>query len=538
MGRRRDGMSRVGKHGATIAAGLLVAVLTLLVYLPWVGNDFVYDDRQYVVTNPGVTGGLSAEGVGWALTSYYASNWHPLTWLSHQLDVSLFGVRPGPMHAVNDLLHAANAVLLMVVLRAVTGSLGAGLAAALLFALHPLHVESAAWIAERKDLLSALFLWLTLLAWRGWLRRPGPARYLAVMALFALGLTAKPMLVTLPALLLVLDWWPLGRLRPGLPGGTPPGRLLVEKAPLAILSAVSAALTMRAQAAGGGLATAAEAYPAGVRLANALYSAAAYLVKTALPFDLAVFYPHPGAGLAPWKVAGAVLLLAGLTALAWCWRRRSPWLAAGWLWYLVSLVPVVGLVQAGAQGMADRYTYLPLTGVFVALAREVGARLGSRVGAMFLLAASLAMAGATTAQLRHWRDDGALFGRALAVTRDNWVAHNNLGAWLRGRGDFAGAVRQLEESARIRPGWALARLNLGRMLDESGRTAEAERRFREALALAPHSPDVLASLALALERLGRREEALRYARESLRFRPDQPIARRVLGRLTGGGARP
>jgi len=349
-----------------IVLALLLAVGTAAVYLPVRSFDFCgFDDDAYVSENALVRQGLTPRGVAWAFTTFRAANWHPLTWLSHMLDVSLFGMEPGAHHLVNVAFHAANAVLLFLVLRGMTGALWGSAAVAALFALHPLHVESVAWIAQRKDVLSAFFFLLMLSAYLRYARSPSRGRLAAVTALFALGLLAKPMLVTAPFVLLLLDFWPLGRFGgahpdPGtLPAGHPPAvgvrRAVLEKVPLFLLSALSSVVTVVAQSRGGAMVPA-DALPFGARAANALVACAAYLWKTFWPAGLAVYYPHTKGELPAWKIAGAAALLSALTGIAVREARRRPYLAVGWLWFLGMLVPVIGLVQVGGQAMADRYT--------------------------------------------------------------------------------------------------------------------------------------------------------------------------------------
>ncbi|MGH9361727.1 MAG: tetratricopeptide repeat protein, partial [Thermoanaerobaculia bacterium] len=357
----------------SLSPPLGLALLTVLVFAPVVRHDFVsLDDPAYVTGNAQVRRGLTAEGFRWAWGNEVAGNWHPLTMLSHMLDAELHGLDPGGHHLTSLLLHAANAVLLFVLLRRLTGAAGRSAAVAALFAVHPLHVESVAWIAERKDVLSAFFFFLALLAWSGYARRPSSWRYLLALLAFALGLLAKPMVVTLPLVLLLLDVWPLGRLplaaaaerRRAL------GPLLREKLPFVLLALGAAAVALVTQReAMSPLA----ALSLGRRIANALLAYAAYLSDTVWPRGLAVFYPLPGA-LPAWRVALAAVLLAALTALALARLHRSPWLAVGWLWFVGMLLPVIGLLQVGSQARADRYTYLPSIGLFVALVWEVAAR--------------------------------------------------------------------------------------------------------------------------------------------------------------------
>jgi tetratricopeptide (TPR) repeat protein len=457
----------------TRIVALALAALVAAAFAPAAQNGFVLlDDQTYIVANPHLRGGFTAEALRWAFGESYASNWSPLTWLSHLLDVRLFGLDPRPHHLESVLLHAANAVLLFLALRGLTGRLWASALAAALFGAHPLRVESVAWAAARKDLLAGLCWMLALGAWVRYARRPSAARYGAVLAALALGLMAKPTLVTLPFVLLLLDWWPLGRLRPRRDGSSRSARLVAEKIPLFLLAAASAALTWRAQASWGAMDYLGDLSLA-ERCANALVSYVAYLGTAVWPAGLAVYYPHPGHALGAARPVAAALLLLALSALALAGARRRPWLAAGWLWYLGTLVPMIGLVQVGAQARADRYTYLPLIGVALAAAWSLADVAGRRprlrtAAAVLALAALCALAAASRAQTALWRDDRTLFGHAAAVTRGNWLAEMNLGAAFGAQGEHAAALEHFEAALRIRPDYPLA--------------AENARRAREALA--------------------------------------------------------
>jgi tetratricopeptide (TPR) repeat protein len=505
---------------APAAALLLLA----LAFLPALGNGFVdYDDPVYVTENPAVLRGLGAAGLAWALTDTHAANWHPLTWLSHMLDVTLFGVRPAGHHLTSLVLHAAAAVALLAALAALTGAVWRSAAVAALFLVHPLRVESVAWVSERKDVLSGLLFMLVLLAYERHARRPSGARAAAVAALFALGLAAKPMLVTLPFVLLLLDWWPLGRLRgAGLRGLAAAAR---EKAPLFALAALASAVTLYAQRAGGATRLN-EAFPLGVRIANAFAAAAGYLGKALWPAHLASFYPHLGRDLPPWQAALSALLLAGVTAAALRWWRRSPWLPAGWLWYLGMLVPVSGVVQVGLQSMADRYTYLPLVGVAIAAVWSVDAltRRFPRRAVLLAPAAALllgALALATWRQTGVWKDADTLLANDLEV--------NSGGAALRPPPADPRALAELQAAAAARPDDAAARNALGAALARAGRVDEAVAQFRRALQLAPGSAEAHYNLGLAYDVLGLRESADREYRQTLRLAPGHAPACNNLG---------
>ncbi len=474
-----------------VLPAVLLAALVFAAFAPVSGFHFlVYDDYSYITNNAVVREGLTAPGLSWAFTTFRSANWHPLTWLSHMLDVELFGLDAGPHHLVNLLFHLANTLALFLVLRGMTAATWRSFVAAALFAIHPLHVESVAWVAQRKDVLSAFFLLLALAAYLRYVRRPGPGRYVVVAGCFVAALLAKPMAVTLPFLLLLLDWWPLGRMtaddaRPGLPANLP--KLALEKVPLVALSGLSCAVTVVAQRAGGALDT---AIPLWVRLQNALLAYAAYLGKAVWPASLVILYPHPGASVSAAKVAAAGLLLALLTAAAVRLAGRRPHLLAGWLWYLGTLVPVIGLVQVGTQAMADRYTYIPLVGIFVAVTWEAnGLRERLRLRSLYPAVTAGLVLGALLVvaciQVRCWRNSVTVFRHAVALTANNWVAHIDLGWALEQEGNLDEAMLHYREAIRIAPGHPYAHNNLGYLLALRGRTGEAIAHFREALRLSP-----------------------------------------------------
>ena len=457
-----------------------------------VGFEFLnYDDPLYVTANPHVQHGLSVEGVRWAFTTFTAANWHPLTWISLMLDASIGGPGPRVFHLTNLILHLANVLLLFFLLDRMTGRPRASAVTAALFAIHPLHVESVAWIAERKDVLSTLFLLLTLLAYAGYVERPGLQRRLAVVLLFALGLLAKPMLVTLPVLLLLLDAWPLRRRGPW-------SHLVIEKAPLLAMSIATGVMTIVAQQQAETVGTLA-GYPLGVRVANAIVATATYLWKAVWPTGLAVFYPHPGAALAAWTVAASALVLAALTSWTICVRRSRPYLLFGWAWYLVTLAPVVGIVQVGWQARADRYTYIPLIGVFLGVVWAISEGFADRPALLSSMATAVLVALGIGAfvQAGYWRDSETLFRRALAVTDDNAVAHSNLGTALLRRNLLNEAQEHFAEAVRINPHFAEAHSNLGVTLGRQGRIDEAILEFRRALELQPDYPDARRNLERA-----------------------------------------
>lgn len=451
-------------------AFLFFALLPALVgfaFAAVVRNEFILvDDVDYLVNNLRLREGFTAANLRWAFTTDFAANWFPLTWLSHLLDYRLFGLDAGAHHLMSLGLHAANTVLLFAVLRAMTGRSWCSALVAALFGIHPLHVESVAWAAYRKDVLSGFFWVLALGAYLGYARRPGRGRYLAVLGLFALGLMAKPAVVTLPFLLLLLDWWPLGRLagRGDAPASllcSPIARATREKIPLFLLAAATSVVTYRAQKAVGTMAYFQD-LSLQARIANALVSYVAYLRQTVWPRDLAVFYPHPVVSLPAWQPLAAAIFLAAVLLLAFAARRRRPWLAVGWLWYLGTLLPMIGLVQVGLQARADRYTYLPLAGIFVMLvwgaAEWSGRRLRS-VATVFALLMLAVLSILCRRQVAIWRDTLTLFTHAAAVTERNWMAENNIGAAWGQRGDNMRAMEHFQRALAYRPDYPEALFN-------------------------------------------------------------------------------
>jgi len=502
---------------------LIAAALALVVagvFWPILGHDFTnYDDDEYVTGNPWVQQGFTRETLRWAWTSGHIY-WQPLTWMSHMLDWQLFGPEAAGHHAVSLAFHVANTLLVFLLLERTTGRTWRSALVAALFGLHPLRVESVAWAAERKDVLST-FLWLlTTHAWVGWARRPGAGRYLLVVLGLALGLMAKPMLVTLPFTLLLLDYWPLGRLR----SGRDLWPRVREKLPLLPLALAAGVVTIAVQK--GATLGSLETYPVPVRIANAIVSYAGYLGMTLWPHDLIVFYRHPGNAIPLWKVAAAALVLAALTVIAIRERRRRPYLLVGWLWYLGTLVPVIGLVQAGEQAMADRFTYVPLLGVFVAV---VWALPPWPMLVPLAAAAVAALAIVTRAQLPVWRDATTLFAHAVAVDPENALAHLNLGVALAEKGELAQATHHYEESLRLKPGYAEVVNALGNAALERGDPEQAIAHFAAALRIAPEYAVALNNLGYALSRTGRYAEAIPYYEHALRIDPHFALAENNLG---------
>jgi tetratricopeptide (TPR) repeat protein len=510
------------RHTFLIYLGLLVA--TFAVYAQVHRFDFVnFDDPEYVSANPHVRTGITPANIAWAFTSTEAANWFPLTRLSHILDCQLFGLRSGWHHLVNVLLHALAALLLFAFLNRSTGRRWPSAAVAFLFALHPLHVESVAWVAERKDSLSAFFWSLALWSYVRYVERPRLGRYLLVVLAFGLGLLAKPMIVTLPIVLLLVDVWPLERASGWSWSRMVP--LLGEKIPLFAMSAAVACATFLVQQAGGAVRSI-DTFPLGLRLENALISPVVYIGKLFWPAGLAVFYPYPRA-IPVWQAAAAALFIAAISVAAWRSARKYPYLMAGWLWYLVTLGPVIGILQVGAQARADRYTYIPTVGLTIMLgwgaadllrvaprARPVAAALAATVGACCVAL--------TWIQIGYWRDSRTLFAHAVAVTEGNYLAHHNLGVALAAEpADLDQAIAEYQAALRIRPDYARAHTDLGSALARlPGRLPDAMAEFRAALAISPDLAIPHNNLGSALAQAGRWSEAISEYRAALAIDPD------------------
>ena len=522
-----------------ISLGLVAA--NLLVYGPVWHSDFVtWDDPAYVTDNLIVSAGLSWKGFLWALTTGYFTSWHPLTWLSLMLDAQIYGANPGAYHLTNLLLHIASTVLLFGVLHLMTGALGRSAFVAALFAVHPLHVESVAWISERKDVLSTLFWILTLWAYWRYARQPRLRQYLIVLLLFACGLMSKPMVVTLPFVLLLLDFWPLDRVPLGTDRhivGHPNSRegleepsvlddkrrkllkLILEKIPLLALAVLSSIVTFVVQRKGGAVAGL-EVFPLRLRVSNVLVSYVAYIANMLWPARLAAFYPYPRS-IPAWRVIGGGMVVAGITAAVFWAAQRYRYLPVGWLWYLGTLVPVIGLVQVGSQSRADRYTYVPLIGLFIIVAWGAGDLLTRwRHQALALPAAAvviLACGIKARGQVSYWNDNLSFWGHSIDVTPDNYFAHNNLGLFLVSQGRVDEGISHYSEAVRIQPGFAETHNNLALALVQQGKLDEAIAHYREALHLRPGYMEAHNSLGLALVAQGKFDEAITHYQEALRI---------------------
>jgi tetratricopeptide (TPR) repeat protein len=505
---------------------LTLLMATFAVYAQVRHFDFVnLDDSSYTSGNPHVRRGITAEGLGWAFTSGDAANWFPATWISHMLDCQLFGLASGWHHVTSVAIHGLAALLLFAFLRRATGARWPSALVAFLFAVHPLHVESVAWVAERKDVLSAFFWFLTMWAYVRYTERPGWGRYVPVLVAFCLGLMAKPMIITLPFALLLLDVWPLRRLR--FPA------ILWEKAPLLALSLAVSVITYLAQQRAGAV-KALSAFALGLRLENALVSYAIYIIRMFWPVRLAVFYPYPR-HIPVWQASLAGLMLAGASVMVVRLHRSRPYLATGWFWYLGTLIPVIGLVQVGAQARADRYTYIPMVGLSIMVAwglAEVAHHPRVKPLAVALMSlACLVCAVLAWYQVQHWRNSETLFRHALEVTTDNAVAHDNLANYLMNvPGGLPEAVGHLEAALRIDPDSVPAHTGMGSALASMpGRLPEAFPHFQAALRLAPDWPIAHDELGSALMKAGRLPEAIAEFTTALRLDPDYADAHFNLG---------
>jgi len=491
----------------------LTLLLTALVYARVAWHDFInFDDDVFVYENPVVSRGLTLDGVLWGVTTPYEANWIPLTWVSHMLDVSLFGLNPGGHHLVNLLFHLGSTALLYLLLLRMTDRPPESGMVALLFALHPMRVESVAWIAERKDVLSTFLALLTLLLYARHAERPSPRGYLCTLGAFAAALLAKSMVVTIPLVMFLLDVWPLGRFSWGTGvKGVPrqsAGRLLVEKIPFLTLSAIVGVITYRAQTSPGD-----QGYTLIARTGRALVGVFVYLRKTLLPTDLAVIYPFEKYGPPPTTVLLALTGVTLITVGAFLAARRAPWCVTGWLWFLVTLAPVSGIIQIGQHSVADRYTYLPHIGLFIGIVWSASHLLrhlprGETVALVTsLLVASLCAIG-TSLQLRHWKDGFAAMSRAVQVSPGNWVALNNLGLLHLKQGNSDEAIRLFTESIRAKPSYSLAHLNLGVAYMMRGEFGKARDAYLLGARFDPYSPKIHLGLGTVYLALGEREKAL------------------------------
>ena len=501
----------------TIGICMALAALSWLVFGQTLWHDFInYDDPRYVYENTRITGGLNVSGIAWAFTHIHSMNWHPLTTISHMLDCQLYGLKAGWHHFTNVFLHTIAVILLFIALQQMTGAFWRSAFVVTVFAIHPLRVESVAWIAERKDVLSGVCFMLTLLAYAYYVRLPRIGRYLVVAFVFACGLMSKPMLVTSPFVLLLLDYWPLDRIKGQV------WKRVLEKIPLIALSVVSSVVTFLAQK---GAVGETEQLPVLSRINNAVVSYVAYIWQMLWPVNLAVFYPHPENRLPLWEIISSLLLLICVTALAITLRKQRPYFVTGWLWYLGMLVPVIGLVQVGWQGRADRYTYLPQIGLYIAGTWAVAEFTASwrRQRAILSAAAILTIAllgWRAWLQTSYWRDSETLFRHALAVTANNDVAENNLGIVFLRQGKVEEAISLLQAAVDLRPDNSPAHENLAKAFLQKGQVADALVHYRKLLELQPDNIEVHNIVGTVLIQQGRIKEGVEEWQKVLAIQPD------------------
>jgi tetratricopeptide (TPR) repeat protein len=562
--------SKINRNYLVLIICIALSITTIAVFWQVGSHEFIsFDDNDYVTENRYVQDGITLKGIVWAFSEPHAHNWHPLTWLSHMLDCQVLGLKPGRHHLVNLFFHVANTLLLFLILRRMTNALWQSAFVAGLFALHPLHVESVAWVAERKDVLSTLFWMLTMGAYVYYVERPGYKRYLLVFVFFVLGLMSKPMLVTLPFVLLLLDYWPLKR-RQGVQSGAriaaatpqPASRakrkqksrqqtgkdtvktksaassralwpeirpLLKEKMPFFVVTILFCFVTFYAQQL---VVKPMELYPLGGRIANALISYVSYIGKMLWPVNLSIFYPYGGAALFSWQAVSAMLALMVTTYLTIRAARRFPYLIVGWLWYLGTLIPVIGLVQVGLQSMADRYTYVPLIGIFIMIAWGIPELLNRWRYRRFALASAavgilFALMVITYVQTGYWRNNIILYEHAIKVTSENAWAQNNLGYALSLQGKTREAIAHFQKAISINNP-ADAHYNLGTMLASEGKLDEAIYQFRESIHISPGYAKAYNNLGNALLYQGRLDEAIASYREALRLNPEYTLAQENL----------
>ena len=586
---------------------IILVVVSLAAYGRILGNDFVnYDDNIYITENSHVRSGLNVETIKWAFTAVVSSNWHPLTLISHALDWSLFKDHTGGHHLVNLLLHIFNVILLFLFFNKITKNLWSAAFAALLFALHPLRVESVAWAAERKDVLSMFFGLLTLYAYAFYVEKPQVSKYILCLILFILGLMSKPMLVTLPFVLLLLDFWPLERWKKGLTpeankpvqngavplkkkrkqrkatsfveknvatsagSSAPIGYLFREKVPFIFFALMFSIITIWAQNKGGAVVASLERFPFSERLSNAIVSYVSYLGKTFWPVDLAVFYPYEHAFSAG-GLLGAVLILLVISIIAIYFVKKAPFFLTGWLWYLGTLIPVIGLVQVGRQSMADRYMYLPSIGIGIIIIWGLAYLLPQEKIRKFILVPTAAivlviLSFLTWQQCGYWKNSITLFEHTLQVTKNNYLAHTNLGIALAAdgkidqamahydaalkiepnydnahynlgniymrQGNNEEAIKHFQEAVRLTPKYFPAHNNLGVLFEKQTKYQEAIAHYRQAFLLKPNNPGINFNLGVALSRSGKLKEAIEYLRMSVYLNPNDEQARRVLREVT------
>jgi tetratricopeptide (TPR) repeat protein len=524
-----------------------IVVATLVAYEPIRHNYFVsYDDDLYM-KNPAVTGGITHDSIILAFTKLYAANWHPLTWLSHMLDYRLFGLNPTGHHLVSVAIHIVNALLLFWILTNITGTMWASAFIAAVFALHPLQVESVAWIAERKTVLSGLFWFLTMAAYIHYVRKPGFGRYLAVLLVFGLCIMTKPIVITLPLVLLLLDYWPLERIRGRktedrrqrtqdrgqYSGGASTGRLIAEKIPLLAMSAILGVLTVIAQQSGGAIGTL-DKVPLDHRIANAFVSYVKYIGKLVWPSDLAVFYPPSHSNLLNTTTVICAFIFIVISTMSIYIGRRKKYIAVGWLWFVGTLVPMIGLVQVGDQAMANRYMYLPMLGLLIIIAmagKELIAKLPQlkTIAAITAVTAILSLLILTQMQVRHWRNSITLFEYALSVTEDNAITENSYACALFNEDRLDEAEQHFGNTLRINPGFDTALIHLARIYLKEGRYNEAVSIYEELIKRNYKTAELYYNLAMALGMQEKYDDSIKYFNKSLELNPSDPDTHKQLG---------
>jgi Flp pilus assembly protein TadD len=512
---------------------IALAAATLIAFEPLRYNSFVdLDDTLYVTENPNIKNGLSLQSVLWAFTHSHAAFWHPLTSLSHILDCELFDLNPLGHHITSLLLHIANTLLLFMAMQNMTNAVWQSAFVAAVFALHPLHVESVAWVSERKDVLSGFFWMLTIIAYLHYLKNPNIKRYLLTLLSFILGLMSKPMVVTLPFVLLLLDYWPLKRTENPKLGIA---HLVLEKVPFFVLSAAAAVIAFLFQQKEGALPDV-NLLPINTRIANALISYISYLTKTFWPDRLAVFYPYPADTIPIWQALFSFLLLLGLSVLVVRLAKNHKYLPVGWFWYLGTLLPVIGLVQVGTHSMADRYTYLPLIGIFIIIAwgaAELFAKWRFRKIALSIFASAIftALVVLTRTQVKYWHDSVTLFEHTVRVTNNNYTIDNNLGVALQARGRLDEAISHFRMALQSNPEYFNAYYNLANALKAQGKLDEAVSYYYQALKIKPDDAGVHNNLGTALQARGRLDDAVDQYQKALQIQPDLPSAHNNLGSI-------
>lgn len=511
----------------TAVPALLLFLIAITVYAPVLWHDFViYDDPAYVLENPNILSGLTLEGIRWAFTSGFESNWFPVTRISHMLDVQLFGMNPSGHHIVSVLIHSASTALLYIFFNRTTKSIWLSVAIALLFGLHPLRVESVAWVSERKDVLCTFFGMLTLNAYARYVQQAQTRSYITALFFFALGLMSKPMLVSLPLLLLILDWWPLHRW-----GNSDANcknqnmvtlRLLTEKIPFFALAACSSLITYLVQQSAG---TVTQTYTFFVRIERACISYLVYLHKTIWPVKLAVIYPFSKyLPTTPAIIAAAVTLIV-ITLLSIRFRNQAPYLLAGWLWYLIAMLPVIGIIQVGQHSVADRYTYLPHVGVFILAVWGAASlaskwRYGNALLSMSFFIVTIVMITLTSMQLKYWKSSTTLFKHALSVTENNWIAHTNLGMVSLDKGNIDEAIMHFQNAVTAKPSYVPAYQNLGYAFRTKGDLLAARNAYQTASQIEPGNPKGHLGLGLIYTELGDSEGALKEYRSLQYLHPE------------------